>query len=142
MRHRAGFKQHVNHAERPTAVASDREYYAEFGDKMSADDAEHVETEYPIGAAVFRKAVCAGFDHKMVAPALMKRGGPSAVNRRTPACQSGMATDSRNTGETRCARWPCSQSPLFPCPRGALETETLQGRSIVTNRAGGAYQFR
>lgn len=93
MRHRAGFKQHVKRGERPTATASDREHYAEFGDKMSADDAQHVETE-SIEAAVFRKAVCAGFDHKMVALALMKRGGRSAANRRTPTCQSGMAADS------------------------------------------------
>ncbi|WP_029444240.1 DUF927 domain-containing protein, partial [Burkholderia pseudomallei] len=70
--HRAGFKQHVKRNERRTAIASDREYYAEFGGKMSADDAEHVETEYLIEAAVFRKDVCAGFDHKMVAKALMK----------------------------------------------------------------------
>lgn len=125
----------------PTATASDREHYAEFGDKMSADDAKHVETE-SIEAAVFRKAVCAGFDHKMVALALMKRGERSAANRRTPTCQSGMAADSRNIGEARCARRLCSQSLLFPCPRGALETETLQGQSIVTNCAGGAYQFR
>ncbi|WP_186087724.1 DUF927 domain-containing protein [Burkholderia gladioli] len=72
--HRAGFKQHVKRGERRTTIGSDREYYAEFGDKMSADDAESVETEYLIEAAVFRKDVCAGFDHKMVAKALMKRG--------------------------------------------------------------------
>ncbi len=30
--------------------------------------------EYLIEAAVFRKDVCAGFDHKMVVKALMKRG--------------------------------------------------------------------
>lgn len=72
--HRAGFKQHVKRGERRTTIGSDREYYAEFGGKMSADDAESVETEYLIEAAVFRKDVCAGFDHKMVAKALMKRG--------------------------------------------------------------------
>ncbi len=72
--HRAGFKQHVKRDERRTPIASDREYYAEFGGKMSADDAESVETEYLIEAAVFRKDVCAGFDHKIVAKALMKRG--------------------------------------------------------------------
>lgn len=72
--HRAGFKQHVKRDERRTPIVSDREYYAEFGGKMSADDAESVETEYLIEAAVFRKDVCAGFDHKIVAKALMKRG--------------------------------------------------------------------
>ncbi|MGN3966900.1 DUF927 domain-containing protein [Burkholderia gladioli] len=72
--HRAGFKQHVKRGERRTTIGSDREYYAEFGGKMSADDAESVETEYLIEAAVFRKDVCAGFDHKMVTKALMKRG--------------------------------------------------------------------
>ncbi len=72
--HRAGFKQHVKRDERRTPIASDREYYAEFGGTMSADDAESVETEYLIEAAGFRKDVCAGFDHKVVAKALMKRG--------------------------------------------------------------------
>ncbi|AIO67926.1 hypothetical protein DM82_383 [Burkholderia oklahomensis] len=41
---------------------------------MSTGDAEHVETEYLIEAAVFCKDMCAGFDHKMVVKALMKHG--------------------------------------------------------------------
>ncbi|ALL66130.1 DNA primase, phage-associated [Paraburkholderia caribensis MBA4] len=72
--HRAGFKQQVKRGDTDHAVTTDKDYYAEFGSKMSADDADHVETEYLIEAAVFRKDVCNGFDHRMVAKALLKRG--------------------------------------------------------------------
>ncbi|WP_175772819.1 DUF927 domain-containing protein [Paraburkholderia phenazinium] len=72
--HRAGFKQHVKQGEHRTPIASDSQYYAEFGGKMTDEDAGNVETEYLIEAAVFRKDVCAGFDHKAVAEALIKRG--------------------------------------------------------------------
>ncbi len=71
--HRAGFKRLVKRDESHTAISSDKDYYAEFGEKMSTQDAEHVETEYLIETEVFRKDVCAGFDHKMVALALLKR---------------------------------------------------------------------
>ncbi len=43
------------------------------GDKMRTQDTEHVETKYLIETEVFRKDVCADFDHKMVARALLKR---------------------------------------------------------------------
>ncbi|ARK88781.1 DUF927 domain-containing protein [Burkholderia pseudomallei] len=72
--HRAGWKRLLKRSQRDTAIASDHDYYTEFGDKMSADDAENVETEYLIESSVFREEVCAGFDYKMVAEALKKRG--------------------------------------------------------------------
>ncbi|MCL4669122.1 hypothetical protein LV484_20120, partial [Burkholderia pseudomallei] len=72
--HRAGWKRLLKRSKRDTAIASDQDYYTEFGDKMSADDAENVETEYLIESSVFREEVCAGFDYKMVAEALKKRG--------------------------------------------------------------------
>lgn len=64
----------VRRDEPRTSIVSDRVCYDEFGGKMSADDAESVETGYPIEVPVFRKDVCAGFHHKIVAKALVKRG--------------------------------------------------------------------
>ncbi|AJK45388.1 hypothetical protein BGL_1c08550 [Burkholderia plantarii] len=72
--HLAGWKRLVRCENSRVTIGSDQAYYAEFGDKMSADDAENVETEYLIEATVFRQDVCAGFDYKMVAEALKKRG--------------------------------------------------------------------
>ncbi|WP_186131974.1 DUF927 domain-containing protein [Burkholderia gladioli] len=72
--HRAGWKRLLKRSQRDTAIASDQDYYTEFGDKMSADDAGSVETEYLIESSVFREEVCAGFDYKMVAEALKNRG--------------------------------------------------------------------
>ncbi len=72
--HRAGWKRLVKHDKSSIAIESDQAYYAEFGEKMSAEDAESVETEYLIESTVFRKEVCAGYDHRIVEKALMKRG--------------------------------------------------------------------
>lgn len=72
--HRAGWKRLVKHDKSSIAIESDQAYYAEFGEKMSAEDAESVETEYLIELTVFRKEVCAGYDHRIVEKALMKRG--------------------------------------------------------------------
>ncbi|WP_175999271.1 DUF927 domain-containing protein [Burkholderia stabilis] len=72
--HRAGWKRLVKHDKSSIAIESDQAYYAEFGEKMSAEDAESVETEYLIELTVFRKEVCAGYDHRIVEKALMRRG--------------------------------------------------------------------
>ncbi|MDN7176702.1 DUF927 domain-containing protein [Caballeronia sp. SEWSISQ10-4 2] len=73
--HRAGFKQRIKRgSSADVAISTNKDYYTEFGNEMSADDAEAVELEYLIEKEVFRKEVCAGFDHKMVAKALIKRG--------------------------------------------------------------------
>lgn len=69
--HRAGFKRFVS-ADKP--VNSDREYMAEYGEKMSAADAERSDTEYLILTEPFRKEVCGGFDHRAVARLLADMG--------------------------------------------------------------------
>lgn len=69
--HRAGFKRPVS-ADKP--VNSDREYMAEYGEKMSPADAERSDTEYLILTEPFRKEVCGGFDHRAVARLLADVG--------------------------------------------------------------------
>lgn len=69
--HRAGFKRSVS-ADRP--VNTDREYVAEYGQKMAAADAERSDTEYLILTEPFRTEVCAGFDHRAVARLLIQLG--------------------------------------------------------------------
>ncbi|SEB76432.1 DUF927 domain-containing protein [Paraburkholderia caballeronis] len=69
--HRAGFKRPMS-ADRP--VNSDREYMAEYGEKMSAADAERSDTEYLVLTEPFRKEVCNGYDHRAVAQLLADVG--------------------------------------------------------------------
>ncbi|MFL9871362.1 DUF927 domain-containing protein [Paraburkholderia megapolitana] len=85
---RAGFRKHV----KPGAdITTNRDYVREYGEKMNGADAEATEVEYWIEAEVFRKEVCTGFDHHMVARALIKRGvlmprsdGPAYRQERVP----------------------------------------------------------
>ncbi|SEJ77895.1 putative DNA primase/helicase [Paraburkholderia tropica] len=69
--HRAGFKRSISD-DRP--VNSDREYVAEYGQKMANADAERSDTEYLILTEPFRKEVCGGFDHRAVARLLADVG--------------------------------------------------------------------
>jgi putative DNA primase/helicase len=69
--HRAGFKRCISE-DRP--VNSDREYVAEYGQKMGNADAERSDTEYLILTEPFRKEVCGGFDHRAVARLLADVG--------------------------------------------------------------------
>ncbi|AOJ09246.1 DUF927 domain-containing protein [Burkholderia mayonis] len=69
--HRAGFKRSLS-ADR--AVNTDREYMAEYGEKMTAADAERSATEFLVLTEPFRNEVCRGFDHRAVARVLADIG--------------------------------------------------------------------
>ncbi|MBH9658482.1 DUF927 domain-containing protein [Burkholderia pseudomallei] len=69
--HRAGFKRSLS-ADR--AVNTDREYMAEYGERMAAADAERSDTEYLVLTEPFRNEVCRGFDHRAVARVLADMG--------------------------------------------------------------------
>lgn len=69
--HRAGFKRSLS-ADR--AVNTDREYMAEYGEKMTAADAERSATEFLVLTEPFRNEVCRGFDHRAVARVLAGMG--------------------------------------------------------------------
>lgn len=69
--HRAGFKRSLS-ADR--AVNTDREYMAEYGEKMTAADAERSATEFLVLTEPFRNEVCRGFDHRAVARVLADMG--------------------------------------------------------------------
>ncbi|MBH9658414.1 DUF927 domain-containing protein [Burkholderia pseudomallei] len=69
--HRAGFKRSLS---TDRAVNTDREYMAEYGEKMTPADAERSDTEYLVLTEPFRNEVCRGFDHRAVARILADMG--------------------------------------------------------------------
>jgi putative DNA primase/helicase len=56
------------------AINSNSDHYAQFGDKMHPDAASNCEIEYFIVPEIFRKEMCAGFNHLTMARLLIARG--------------------------------------------------------------------
>ncbi|MDO4724694.1 MAG: DUF927 domain-containing protein [Comamonadaceae bacterium] len=69
---RAGFRRMLGRDGKP--IKSDAEHLREYGERMTAADAEGVETEYFILPDVFRTEVCKGFDHEAVCRVLLAHG--------------------------------------------------------------------
>lgn len=69
---RAGFRRLIGEDGRP--IRSDADHLREYGDRISASDAENTRVEFVVLREVFRQEVCNGFDPDQVAKLLKARG--------------------------------------------------------------------
>lgn len=69
---RAGFKRLLTGD--GTAISSDADHYAAYGDKVHPKDAESSEQEYFVLPEVFKSEICKGFNPKNVTRLLIERG--------------------------------------------------------------------
>jgi putative DNA primase/helicase len=66
-----GFRRLIHQGK---AIDSNKDHYAEFGDKMHPEAAEDSEVECYVYPEAFRKEMCSGFDHRAVGKLLIDRG--------------------------------------------------------------------
>ena len=71
VQNQGGYKRMLHEGK---AIKSNADHYAEFGDKMHPAAGGVCETEYFIVPEIFRKEICAGFDHRAMARMLVARG--------------------------------------------------------------------
>ena len=69
---RAGFRRLLGDDGKP--IKSDADHHREYGERMSAADAENTKVDYIVLREVFEREVCRGFDPKAVARLLHRRG--------------------------------------------------------------------
>lgn len=69
---RAGFRRLLGDDGKP--VKSDADHQREYGERISAADAERAQVEYVVLREVFQREVCLGFDAAAVAKLLQRRG--------------------------------------------------------------------
>ena len=69
---RAGFRRLQGDDGRP--VKSDADHQREYGERMSAADAEQTSVDFIVLREVFEREVCRGFDPRAVARLLQQRG--------------------------------------------------------------------
>ena len=69
---RAGFRRLLGDDGRP--IKSDADHQKQYGERMSAADAEQAHVDFIVLREVFEREVCRGFDPRAVARLLMKRG--------------------------------------------------------------------
>lgn len=69
---RAGFKRLL--ASDGTAISTNADHYAAYGDKVHPKDAEESEQEYFVLPEVFKSEICKGFNAKTVTRLLIERG--------------------------------------------------------------------
>ena len=69
---RAGFRRLLGDDGKP--IKSDSDHHREYGDKISASDAERAQVDYIVLPEVFAREVCKGYDCRAVAKLLQRRG--------------------------------------------------------------------